>query len=81
MKKYLHGIVSAGLIAFSSITSAQTLLNASYDVARKFYKDYNTAFAAHYKKTTGKDVKIDKGYLTVYHQTNFGRWGCRGVQV
>jgi sulfate transport system substrate-binding protein len=62
MKKYLHGIVSAGLIAFSSITSAQTLLNASYDVAREFYKDYNTAFAAHYKKTTGKDVKIDQAH-------------------
>ena len=62
MKKYLHGIVSAGLIVFSSITSAQTLLNASYDVAREFYKDYNTAFAAHYKKTTGKDVKIDQAH-------------------
>ena len=40
----------------------QTLLNVSYDVAREFYKDYNTAFAAHYKKTTGKDVKIDQAH-------------------
>ena len=55
-------IVSAGLIAFSSIASAQTLLNASYDVAREFYKDYNAAFTAHYKKTTGKDVKIDQAH-------------------
>lgn len=62
MKKYLHAIVSAGLIAFSSIASAQTLLNASYDVAREFYKDYNAAFTAHYKKTTGKDVKIDQAH-------------------
>jgi sulfate transport system substrate-binding protein len=62
MKKYLHVIVSAGLIAFSSIASAQTLLNASYDVAREFYKDYNAAFTAHYKKTTGKDVKIDQAH-------------------
>jgi ABC-type sulfate transport system substrate-binding protein len=29
-------------------------LNVSYDVAREFYKDYNAAFAAHYKKTTGR---------------------------
>lgn len=62
MKKYLHAIVSAGLIAFSSIASAQTLLNASYDVAREFYKDYNAAFIAHYKKTTGKDIKIDQAH-------------------
>jgi sulfate transport system substrate-binding protein len=42
--------------------SAQTLLNASYDVAREFYKDYNAAFIAHYKKTNGKDVKIDQAH-------------------
>lgn len=39
-----------------------TLLNASYDVAREFYKDYNTAFVAHYKKSSGKDVKIDQAH-------------------
>ena len=39
-----------------------SLLNVSYDVAREFYKDYNTAFTAHYKKTTGKDVKIDQSH-------------------
>ena len=47
----------AGLTA-----QAQSLLNASYDVAREFYKDYNAAFVAHYKKTTGKDVKIDQAH-------------------
>ncbi|CAM3714840.1 sulfate ABC transporter substrate-binding protein [Polynucleobacter arcticus] len=62
MKKYVHAIVSAGLIAFSSIAVSQTLLNASYDVAREFYKDYNTAFTAQYKKKTGKDVKIDQSH-------------------
>ena len=40
----------------------QALLNVSYDVAREFYKDYNTAFVAHYKKTSGKDVKIDQAH-------------------
>lgn len=39
-----------------------TLLNASYDVAREFYKDINPAFIAHYKKTTGKDFKIDQAH-------------------
>ena len=43
--------------------AAQTsLLNVSYDVAREFYKDYNAAFVAHYKKATGKDVKVDQSH-------------------
>ncbi|MBS0341918.1 MAG: sulfate ABC transporter substrate-binding protein [Proteobacteria bacterium] len=57
------------LVAFALAAAAvapafaqQTLLNVSYDVAREFYKDYNTAFVAHYKKTTGKDVKIDQSH-------------------
>jgi len=49
------------LLALGGLASAQeTLLNASYDVAREFYKDYNAAFVANYKKTTGKDVRIDQ---------------------
>lgn len=32
-----------------------TLLNASYDVAREFYKDVNAAFAAHHRRLTGLD--------------------------
>ena len=49
-------------LAASGLVSSQTLLNGSYDVAREFYKDYNAAFIAHYKKTTGKDVKIDQSH-------------------
>ena len=53
----------AAILALTGLTaSAQTLLNASYDVAREFYKDYNAAFVANYKKTTGKDVKIDQAH-------------------
>ena len=56
--------LSTLVLLASAVASAQTpaLLNASYDVAREFYKDYNVAFAAHYKKTTGKDVKIDQAH-------------------
>ncbi len=60
--KTLHGLLAATLLAASSLASAQTLLNASYDVAREFYKDYNAAFVAQYKKTTGKDIKIDQAH-------------------
>ena len=58
-----QSIAIAALLAISGFNaSAQTLLNASYDVAREFYKDYNAAFVAHYKKTTGKDVKVDQAH-------------------
>jgi sulfate transport system substrate-binding protein len=44
------------------VASQTSLLNVSYDVAREFYKDINTAFVASYKKTTGKDIKIDQSH-------------------
>lgn len=36
----------------------QTLLNVSYDPTRELYKDYNAAFAAHWKAETGETVTI-----------------------
>lgn len=50
------------MLVGSSIASAQTLLNVSYDVSREFYKDFNAAFVAHYKKTHGKEIKIDQSH-------------------
>ena len=59
----IKSIVAAALLAVSGLNvSAQTLLNASYDVAREFYKEYNSAFVANFKKTTGKDLKIDQAH-------------------
>ncbi len=57
-------LAALALAATAGVASAQTttLLNVSYDVAREFYKDYNQAFVAHYKKTTGKDVRIDQAH-------------------
>ncbi|MCS4508712.1 sulfate ABC transporter substrate-binding protein [Xylophilus ampelinus] len=63
MTSRLKIALAAAALAVGGTTSAQTtLLNASYDVAREFYKDYNAAFVAHTKKTTGKDVKIDQAH-------------------
>ena len=50
------------LTASNLVAAQTTLLNVSYDVAREFYKDINTAFVANYKKTTGKDIKIDQSH-------------------
>ena len=62
MKKLTHIALATALALSGLSASAQTLLNASYDVAREFYKDYNAAFIANYKKTTGKDIKIDQAH-------------------
>lgn len=37
----------------------RTLLNASYDSTREFYADFDQAFAAHWKETTGESVTIN----------------------
>jgi len=59
----LKTLLASLALAASGMAAAQnSLLNVSYDVAREFYKDYNAAFAAHYKKTTGQDVKIDQSH-------------------
>jgi sulfate transport system substrate-binding protein len=63
VKKYVKRLVFGGLLSVSTgLLSAQTLLNVSYDVSREFYKDYNAAFVAHYKKTKGLDIKIDQSH-------------------
>ena len=60
----LKSLLAAVAVAAAGVAGAQsaTLLNVSYDVAREFYKDINPAFVAHYKKTTGKDLKIDQAH-------------------
>ena len=64
LSRSLKTIVAVAALAASGLAAAQssTLLNVSYDVAREFYKDYNQAFATYYKKTKGKDVKIDQAH-------------------
>lgn len=42
---------------------AQTqLLNVSYDPTRELYKEFNEAFAAHWKAETGEDVTIQQSH-------------------
>ena len=63
MKLLLQSVFfAAALVAATAAPAQTTLLNASYDVAREFYKDYNPAFVSHYKKETGKDVKVDNAH-------------------
>ena len=59
----------AGAIAFAACVppqaaraQQQTLLNASYDVAREFYKDYNAAFVKYWKVKSGRDATINQSH-------------------
>ena len=60
--KTIFAAVVFAATASGALAQTTTLLNASYDVAREFYKDINPAFIASYKKATGKDVKIDQAH-------------------
>ncbi len=62
MTSPLKTAFAAIALTTAGLASSQTLLNGSYDVAREFYKEYNAAFIAYYKKTTGKEIKIDQSH-------------------
>lgn len=68
MSKYIQAL---GALALSlSLTvgvfvpaHAETqLLNVSYDPTRELYKDFNAAFAKHWKAETGEDVTIQQSH-------------------
>jgi sulfate transport system substrate-binding protein len=68
MSKLLSSLSVVALslsLAVGSVGSAfadTKLLNVSYDPTRELYKDYNEAFAAHWKKETGETVTIQQSH-------------------
>ena len=63
LRRFFAALALAALAApLPALAQSSTLLNASYDVAREFYKDYDAAFVAHYKKATGQDVRIEQSH-------------------
>jgi len=50
------------LIGGTANAAGPALLNVSYDVSREFYKDYNAAFARHWKATTGEDISLNQSH-------------------
>jgi sulfate transport system substrate-binding protein len=55
----------AALLAPATLSHAaepSSLLNVSYDVSREFYKDFNAAFAAHWKKSSGQSVELKQSH-------------------
>src|SRR5690606_10944211 len=59
MKRSLFALSLAAIAASATIASAQTeILNASYDLSREFYGEFNPAFEAYYKGKAGQEVKV-----------------------
>jgi sulfate/thiosulfate transport system substrate-binding protein len=56
----LTAALLTGLAGFAQAET--TLLNVSYDPTRELYQEYNEAFAAHWKKETGEDLRIDASH-------------------
>jgi len=50
------------LLAVAPASATETLLNASYDVSREFYKALNPEFAAAWKSETGNEVEIQQSH-------------------
>lgn len=55
-------LVAASLISASVLAKDVTLLNVSYDPTRELYREFNIAFAKHWKEKTGDNVKVDQSH-------------------
>ncbi|MDX3928741.1 MAG: sulfate ABC transporter substrate-binding protein [Shinella sp.] len=68
MSSFSRGLSAIALgvgLSFGGVAGAwadTTLLNVSYDPTRELYKDYNAAFAAHWKQETGETVTIQQSH-------------------
>ena len=62
MHRYVLVILAGLLWAGSAAAADISLLNVSYDPTRELYVDFNKAFAAAYRKETGKSVEIKQSH-------------------
>jgi sulfate transport system substrate-binding protein len=62
LRKTVITSLTAVLIASAAVGAPVTLLNASYDVTREFYKDYNAAFTAYWKNKTGETIVVQQSH-------------------
>ncbi len=61
----LAGLVTLGVLGTAGPARAGkgvTLLNVSYDPTRELYREYNDAFAAHWKQEAGQAVTVDQSH-------------------
>lgn len=63
-------IIAASLATLGWAHADTTLLNASYDVAREYYKEFNPLFNAYWQKTSGENVTINMSHGPSSKQAN-----------
>ena len=61
LKSWSLAVVIA-VVAIGASAADTTILNASYDVTRDFYKEFNAAFANYWKSNSGKTVIINQSH-------------------
>ena len=59
-RKSISGLLMA-LVASAALADT-TLLNASYDVARDVYKDFNPMFQKYWKQKTGEAIELKQSH-------------------
>lgn len=61
MSSFFRHLLVWAVLAQTPLQAAE-LLNASYDVTREFYKDFNPAFVQYWKEKTGETVTINQSH-------------------
>ncbi len=59
---FFRSLLVVSALIGSVAQAQQNLLNASYDVAREFYKDYNPLFVKYWKIKSGQDITINQSH-------------------
>src|SRR5688500_14311866 len=54
--------ISAAGLSAASAHAQVSLLNVSYDPTRELYKDFNDAFAKHWKEKIGQSVTVKQSH-------------------
>ena len=70
-KPVVSRLALVGLVAAVPLqVAAQTdkLLNASYDIARELFAEYNPLFVQHWKQETGQDISIEQSHAGTSRQ-------------
>jgi sulfate/thiosulfate-binding protein len=56
------GVLILLFVLLAARAGATTILNVSYDPTREFYKEFNAAFAKHWKEKTSQDITVDQSH-------------------
>jgi sulfate transport system substrate-binding protein len=60
--KSLVTLAAAAVLSAPAFAAEVSILNASYDVAREFYKSYNPLFVKHWKQQSGDDLTVNQSH-------------------